>query len=194
MTKIKNQRIIGPIALKGFQAILQPSKKFENYVLSLEVEDEDLIASLETEFEELMEELKPKLKNPKRAVPKPEPWVEVDGNPDVYKFKFSWKETKKPTVTDASGVPITNPKVPLYSDSIVKVAYHLGGYISPDGQSFGVKLYCDGIRIIQLPGAGPSLSTNEVNDLFGEEEEEGFTFDPAAFAAAGEEDDDNIPF
>ena len=108
-----------PVVLEGYQAVLKPSQY--GYSLST-VLDEEMIEKLEANREEALEWAKSKLKNPKRATLRPEPWEEVSEG--KYKVKFSWNEETKPPVVDTEGTPITDENTPVYSGAQVKVAFY----------------------------------------------------------------------
>ena len=95
------------VTLEGFQAVLSPSKF--GYSLSAVV-DKSIVDKLESERSDVLKWAESKLKNPKRASLKPEPWEEVsDGK---YKLKFSWNEDNRPPVVDTEGTPVTDTKTP----------------------------------------------------------------------------------
>ncbi len=63
-----------PVVLEGYQAVMKPSKF--GYSLATVFTD-DLIEQLEADRTEVLKWCESKLKNPKRATLKPEPWEEV---------------------------------------------------------------------------------------------------------------------
>lgn len=154
-----------PVVLDGFQAILKPSEY--GYTLTAILTDASLIEALDEERVGLVETAKSKLKNPKRAVQKPEPWEEVaEGQ---YKIKFGWDAKTKPTVIDSEGTLITDDSLPVYSGSKVRLAFTQKPYVLKDGITYGTSVKLSGIQIISLastPGQ-PKLSESEASDLFG---------------------------
>ena len=131
-----------PVILEGYQAIMKPSQY--GHTLST-VFSEDVIKKLEAERSELLEWALSKVKNPKRAVVKPEPWEEVsDGQ---YKVKFGWKEENPVVVVDSEGTPITDENTPLYSGSKVNLAFFQKPYILPDN-SYGTSLKLQAVQVI----------------------------------------------
>ena len=84
-----------PVVLEGFQAILKPGQF--GYKLSAVI-DQDLVENLEEDRTETLKWAESKLKNPKRASLKPEPWEEVSEG--KFMVKFSWNEETKPPVVD----------------------------------------------------------------------------------------------
>ena len=96
------------VTLEGFQAVLEPGKF--GYSLSAVVGN-DIIDKLETERTDVLKWAESKLKNPKRATLKPEPWEEVAKG--QYKIKFSWNEDNRPPVVDTEGTQVTDTKTPL---------------------------------------------------------------------------------
>ena len=124
-----------PVTLEGFQAIVAPSKF--GYSLGAVVGD-DLINELESERTEVLKWAESKLKNPKRATCKPEPWEEVSKG--KYKIKFSWNGDNRPPVVDTEGTPVTDEKTPLYGGSTVKLAFYQKPYILRDGVTYGSSL------------------------------------------------------
>ena len=155
-----------PVTLDGFQAVVAPSKF--GYSLSAIVGD-DLIETLEEERSEVLKWAESKLKNPKRATCKPEPWEEVSKG--KYKIKFSWNEENRPPIVDTEGTPVTDVKTPLYGGSTVKLAFYQKPYILRDGVTYGSSLKLVGIQVVSVKGeAGVDtgdLDANEVAELFG---------------------------
>ena len=155
-----------PVTLDGFQAVLAPSKF--GYSLAAIVED-DVIDTLEQERSEVLKWAESKLKNPKRATCKPEPWEEVSKG--KYKIKFSWNEDNRPPVVDTEGTPVTDVKTPLYGGSTVKLGFYQKPYILRDGVTYGSSLKLVGIQVVSVKGeAGVDtgdLDANEVAELFG---------------------------
>ena len=155
-----------PVTLDGFQAVVAPSKF--GYSLSAIVGD-DLIETLERERTEVLKWAESKLKNPKRATCKPEPWEEVSKG--QYKIKFSWNEDNRPPVVDTEGTPVTDAKTPLYGGSTVKLGFYQKPYILRDGVTYGSSLKLVGVQVVSVKGeAGVDtgdLDANEVAELFG---------------------------
>ncbi len=155
-----------PVTLEGFQAVVAPSKF--GYSLAAIVGD-DMVDSLETERSEVLKWAESKLKNPKRATCKPEPWEEVSKG--KYKIKFSWNEENRPPIVDTEGAPVTDVKTPLYGGSTVKLAFYQKPYILRDGVTYGSSLKLVGVQVVSVKGeAGVDtgdLDANEVAELFG---------------------------
>jgi hypothetical protein len=155
-----------PVTLEGYQAVMKPSKF--GYSLATIFTD-DIIESLESDRAEVLKWCESKLKNPKRATLKPEPWEEVaDGK---YKVKFSWNEDNMPTVVDSEGTVIKNTNLPVYSGSTVKLAFIQKPYILKDGVTYGTSLKLKGIQIISLSSAAGvdagDMDAEDVAELFG---------------------------
>ena len=149
-----------PVVLEGFQCIMKPSEKFHSYSLSAIV-DEDIKVALEEDRVEALKWAVSKLKNPKRSVLKPEPWEEVaEGK---YKVKFSWKAEAKPPIVDTEGTPITDLEIPLYSGSLVKLAFYQKPYILKDATTYGTSLKLVGVQVISTAKAG--AAETELNDV-----------------------------
>jgi len=149
-----------PVVLEGFQCIMKPSEKFHNYSLSAIV-DENMMTALEEDRVEALKWAEGKLKNPKRSVLKPEPWEEVaEGK---YKVKFSWKAEAKPPIVDTEGTPITDLEIPLYSGSLVKLAFYQKPYILKDATTYGTSLKLVGVQVISTAKAG--AAETELNDV-----------------------------
>lgn len=183
-----------PVVLDGFQAILKPSEY--GFTLNAILTDSALIEALDEERATILDGLKAKLKNPKRAVLKPEPWEEVAE--DKFKIKFGWDAKSKPTVIDSEGTLVTDERLPVYSGSTVRLAFTQKGYILKDGITYGTSVKLSGVQIISLsstPGV-PKLSESEATDLFGTYEG-GFSSDeipPAELGDEEEETDEEDPF
>ena len=177
-----------PVTLDGFQAVMAPSKF--GYSLSAIV-CEDMANTLDQERTELLKWAQSKLKNPKRATLKPEPWEEVaDGK---YKIKFSWNEENRPPVVDTEGTPVTDTKTPLYGGSTVKLGFYQKPYLLRDGVTYGSSLKLVGVQIVSLNGeAGVDtgdLDAEQVADLFGTTQ--GFkTSDPNVTVTTDDQADD----
>ena len=155
-----------PVTLEGFQAVVAPSKF--GYSLAAIVGD-DMVDSLETERSEVLKLAESKLKNPKRATCKPEPWEEVSKG--KYKIKFSWNEENRPPIVDTEGTPVTDVKTPLYGGSTVKLGFYQKPYILRDGVTYGSSLKLVGVQVVSVKGeAGVDtgdLDADQVAELFG---------------------------
>jgi hypothetical protein len=177
-----------PVLLEGYQAVLKPSK-FGTFKLEAVVNN-DLIERLEDERVELLKWAESKLKNPKRAILKPEPWEEL--NTESYRLKFSWKPGQEPPVVDTEGTPITDENTPIYGGSKVKLAFRQKPYTMPDG-SYGTSVKLVGLQLVALSsGAGVDtgdMDETEVAALFGQTK--GFkTSEPNITATPADVDDD----
>jgi hypothetical protein len=177
-----------PVVLDGYQAVLKPSK-FGTFKLEAVVNN-DLIERLEDERVELLKWAESKLKNPKRAILKPEPWEEL--GQDSYRLKFSWKPGQEPPVVDTEGTPITDENTPIYGGSKVKLAFRQKPYTMPDG-SYGTSVKLVGLQLVALSnGAGidtGDMDETEVAALFGQTK--GFkTGEPNVTATTSDDDED----
>ena len=147
-----------PVVLEGYQAVMKPSKF--GYSLATVFTD-DLIEKLEADRAESLKWCESKLKNPKRATLKPEPWEEVSEG--KYKVKFSWNEENMPTIVDTEGTVIKNTDLPVYSGSTVKLAFFQKPYILKDGVTYGTSLKLKGIQIISLSSSA-GVDTGDMDD------------------------------
>ena len=177
-----------PVTLEGFQAILEPSKF--GYSLSAIVASKT-IDKLETERTDVLKWAESKLKNPKRATLKPEPWEEVAKG--QYKIKFSWNEDNRPPVVDTEGAQVTDTKTPLYAGSTVKLGFYQKPYILRDGVTYGSSLKLVGVQVVSVKGnAGVDtgdLDADAVAELFGTTA--GFkTADPNVTPATTDDEED----
>lgn len=155
-----------PVVLEGFQAVMKPGK-FGTCNLKAVV-NQELIDKLEEERPELLKWSVSKLKNPKRGTLKPEPWEEVDEN--KYTIKFNWVEKNKPGIVDTEGTPIEDVETPIYSGSMVKLAFHQRPYVLPDGATYGTKLVLQGVQVVSLSttaGVDVGDSLEEIASVFG---------------------------
>ncbi len=181
-------KTLEPVVLEGYQAIFKPSK-FGYSLMALV--DQDMITALDEDREDSLKWAQSKLKNPKRATLKPEPWEEVtDGK---YKVKFSWKEDSKPPIVDTEGTPITNLDTAIYSGSTVKLAFYQKAYILKDQITYGTSLKLVGVQVVTAgTGAGVDvgdLDLEGVVELFGTTQ--GFKVgDPNVMTKDTEEEDD----
>ena len=178
-----------PVVLEGYQAVLKPSKF--GYGLKAIV-DQDMADKLEEDRGPTLKWAESKLKNPKRAVLKPEPWEEVaEGK---YLVKFSWKEDDpKPPVVDTEGTPITDENIPLYSGSKVKLAFYQKPYILKDGVTYGTSLKLVGVQVVACAGSAGTVDTgdmaaDDVAALFGKTQ--GFKTSEPNVSVVPEADDD----
>ena len=181
-----------PVLLEGFQAVLKPGEW--GYKLSA-VLSENFVKDLEEERESALECARSKAKNPKRVTVKPEPWEEIDNKPGFYQVRFSWKDGDKyvPVVVDTEGTAITDETTPIYSGTMVKLAFFQKPYVLPTGD-IGTSLKAKAIQLISLKsGAGVvddgDMSADEAVDLFGTSK--GFKVsEPNISADTTEEDED----
>jgi len=154
------------VVLEGYQAVLKPSKY--GYSLATTV-GQEMVDRLEEDRVDALKWAESKLKNPKRATLKPEPWEEVSEG--VYKIKFSWNEDNKPPIVDTEGVPITDDRTPLYSGSQVKLAFYQKPYLLKDGVTYGTSLKIQAIQVVALNGAAGvdtgDMTTEDAAALFG---------------------------
>jgi hypothetical protein len=176
-----------PVVLDGYQAILKPTEY--GFTLKCILTDETIIDALNAEREELMQAQQSRLKNPKRATPKPEPWEEVaEGS---YALKFSWKATNKPAIVDAEGVLIDNENLKVFSGSKVKIAFIQKGYTLKDGVTYGTSVTLLGVQIISLSSNGdPTMSAEEAAGFFGKTD--GFKLSEFSFPEAAQIVDDEV--
>lgn len=155
-----------PVVLEGFQAIMKPSQY--GYSLSA-LFDEKMIQDLEEDRKESLRWAESKLKNPKRATLRPEPWEEVaEGK---FKAKFSWNEETLPTIVDTEGTLVTSTSLPIFSGSTVKLAFFQKPYILKDGVTYGTSLKLRGVQIISLASSAGidsgDMDAEDVANLFG---------------------------
>ena len=147
-----------PVVLEGYQAVMKPSQF--GYSLKAVV-GQDLIDKLEEEIVESLKWAESKLKNPKRASLKIEPWEEVsDGK---YIIKFSWSEDKRPPVVDTEGTPITDPNTPVYAGSTVKLGFIQKPYLLRDGVTYGTSLKLSGVQVVTCQG-GAGIDTGDLDE------------------------------
>ena len=175
-----------PVVLEGYQAVMQPSKF--GYSLKAIV-DQDMIDKLEDDRTDTLKWAESKLKNPKRSSLKPEPWEEVaDGQ---YTVKFSWNEETKPPIVDTEGTAITDTRTPIYSGSMVKLAFFQKPYILKDGVTYGTSLKLVGVQVVSCNGqAGVDtgdMAPEDVAQLFGKTQ--GFKANDPNVTTADDEDD-----
>ena len=146
-----------PVILDGYQAVLKPSKF--GYSLSALV-DSVLVEQLEADRTDTLKWAESKLKNPKRATLKPEPWEEVSEG--KYKVKFSWNEETKPPVVDTEGTHITDENLPIYSGAKVKLAFYQKPYILRDGVTYGTSLKLVGVQLVSI-NSEAGVDTGDMN-------------------------------
>lgn len=155
-----------PVILEGYQAVLKPSKF--GYCLSCLL-DEEMVETLETERAELLKWGLSKVKNPKRAVCKPEPWV--DASPGKYQVKYTWNAETKPPIVDTEGTEISDENTPLYSGSKVKLAFYQKPYVLKDGETYGTSLKLQAVQVVAV-ASGAGVDTGDLDaegaaELFG---------------------------
>ena len=154
-----------PVVLEGFQAVMQPSK----FGFSLKaIVDQDMIDKLEDDRIECLKWAESKLSNPKRSVLRPEPWEEAGSN--QYTIKFSWKEDNRPPVVDTEGTLIEDDTTPIYSGSMVKLAFTQKPYVLKDKVTYGTSLKIQGIQVVSVNGSAGvdvgDMSNEDVIALF----------------------------
>ena len=159
-----------PVLLDGFQAVLKPGEW--GYKLAA-VLPESIVKDLEEERESALEWARSKAKNPKRVTIKPEPWEEIDSKPGFYQVRFSWKDGDKyvPVVVDTEGTAITDETTPIYSGTMVKIAFFQKPYVLPAGD-IGTSLKLKAVQVVSLnTGAGVvddgDMTPDEATALFG---------------------------
>ena len=161
-----------PVTLEGYQAVLKPGKY--GYKL-MAVVDQDMVDKLEEDRANGVNWCLSKLKNPKRALCKPEPWIEVDadkeGSPQ-YQIRFSWNEETKPAVVDSEGTVISDTNVPVFNGSKVKIAFFQKPYILKDKTTYGTSLKLKAIQIISLSSSagtdsGDLMDEADAAEMFG---------------------------
>jgi len=179
-----------PVVLDGYQAVMKPGKF--GYSLSAIVEDESLIERLEQDREEALKWCESKLKNPKRATKKPEPWEEVEKG--KYQLKFYWKDNTRPSVVDSEGTPVTDEATPLFGGAQVKLAFRHKPYVMESLATYGTSLKLVGIQIISLKtSAGVDtgdLDDTEVAAIFGQTQ--GYKSNDPNVTPTPEADDDEF--
>ena len=150
-----------PVTLEGYQAVLAPSKF--GYSLGAIVGD-DIVDKLEAERVDVLKWCESKLKNPKRATCRPEPWEEVSKG--KYKIKFSWNEENRPPIVDTEGTPVTDVKTPLYGGSNVKLAFYQKPYVLRDGVTYGSTLKLVGVQVVSVKGEA-GVDTGDLDAMDG---------------------------
>ena len=155
-----------PVVLEGYQAVLKPSKF--GFTL-MAIVDQDMADKLDSDRPGSLKWAESKLKNPKSATLKPEPWEEVSEG--KYKVKFTWKDENKPVIVDTEGTPITDENVPVYSGSKVKLAFYQKPYILKDGVTYGTSLKLLGVQIVSVSAAAGTdvgdMEDEDVTAMFG---------------------------
>jgi hypothetical protein len=155
-----------PVVLEGYQAVLKPSKF--GFTL-MAIVDQDMADKLDSDRPGSLKWAESKLKNPKRATLKPEPWEEVaEGK---YKVKFTWKDDNKPVIVDTEGTPVTDENIPIYSGSKVKLAFYQKPYVLKDGVTYGTSLKLVGVQIVSISAAAGTdvgdMEDEDVTAMFG---------------------------
>ena len=146
-----------PVVLEGFQAVMKPSKF--GYCLSALL-DEEIVEKLEADRVEVLKWCLSKVKNPKRAVCKPEPWI--DASPGKYQVKFTWNAETKPPIVDTEGTEITDENTPLYSGSKVKLAFYQKPYVLKDGETYGSSLKLQAVQVVAV-ASGAGVDSGDMN-------------------------------
>ena len=163
---MKNTHITStPVRLEGFQNAFKPSKFGKCGLMA--IVDQAMVDALEEERPGAIDWAKSKHKNPKRAMVRIEPWEEVaDGQ---FQVKFNWTPENPVPIVDSEGTPIKD-EIPLYSGSMVKLAFNQKPYVTPDAVGTSLKLVA--VQVIQASGtAGVDTGTMdhaEASALFGQ--------------------------
>ena len=154
------------VQLQGFQAVMKPTEY--GYALSAII-DGSMIPEMETDRDEGLRWAQSKLKNPARSSLRPSPWEE-EGD-DTYRVKFSWKEENRPPIVDSEGTPITDVNLPIFSGSMVKLAFKQRHYVLKDNITYGSTLKLVGVQVISVNSGGASdmgtMTDENVAALFG---------------------------
>jgi hypothetical protein len=153
--------VSGPVKLHGFQAILKPSKFGYSLSALLPEEHEDL---LEQDRVESLKWCEAKLTNPKRSTLKPTPWEPAADAPGYLKVKYSWNEETKPYIYDSANEKIDDEGLPLFSDSVVKLAFKQKPYVLRDGVTYGTSLKLVGIQVLSLNRTGVGTDSGDLTD------------------------------
>jgi hypothetical protein len=154
-----------PVVLEGYQNFFKESKFGKRGLQA--IVPEKIVDRLEQDREELLKWAKSKHKNPNRATVKVEPWESVsDGQ---YQVRFSWKPDVVVPIVDSEGTPIKE-EIPLYSGSLVKLAFVQKPYTTPD--SVGTRLVLKAVQVISCAG-GAAVDRGDYDDteaaaLFGQ--------------------------
>ena len=158
-----------PVLLDGFQAVLKPGEW--GYKLAA-VLPESFVKDLEEERESALEWARSKAKNPKRVTVKP-----------------------VPVVVDTEGTAITDENTPIYSGTMVKLAFFQKPYVLPAGD-IGTSLKLKAVQVVSLnTGAGVvddgDMTPEEATALFGATK--GFKVsEPNPVAAVDTEEDEDF--
>jgi hypothetical protein len=171
-----------PVVLDGFQAILKPSE----YGFGAQVAvGQELIDQLVADREKLLSDLTSKIdaKKLKRMVLKPEPWEDIAEA--TYRLKFSWDAKKKPVIIDTVGTVLDDPRIKLYSGSLVKVSFYQKPYQTPD--SYGTSIKVIGLQVVEISDGAPRLSADNALDMFGGAVPGGFVAEDVEDAELAEE-------
>ena len=136
-----------PCRMEGYQAVFKPSK-FGKCGLACIISQQE-VDQLEEQRSDLLKWCLSKVKNARRSTLKPEPWEEVSEG--QYQVKFKWDPSNPVPIVDSEGTPITE-EIPLYSGSLVKVAFRQSPYTLPD-DSYGTSLKLQAIQVIKASGS-----------------------------------------
>lgn len=174
-----------PVVLEGYQNFFKESKFGKRGLQA--IVPEQIVDRLEADRVELLKWAKSKHKNPQRASVKVEPWESVsDGK---FKVHFNWKPEVIVPIVDSEGTPIRE-EIPLYSGSMVKLAFIQKPYTTPD--SVGTRLVLKAVQVITCAGGAAvdqgDYDETEAAALFGQTK--GFKVnDPNVTVTVPEEDD-----
>ena len=176
-----------PVVLEGFQSIFEVNQYGKHNLTC--IIGQDLVDALEEERPAALEWAKGKQKS-KRYNTRLEPWEPVaDGK---YKVSFRWNPDAEIPIVDSEGTPITD-KLPMWSGSMVKVAFVQRPYTTPD--SIGTSLRLKALQVISCQAGGSvdagDLDANKAAALFGKSE--GFKAgDPNVTPLEAAEEDDEF--
>ena len=172
-----------PVVLEGYQNPFQPSKFGKMGIQA--IVDQNIIDELEDERPNMLEWAKGKCKA-KRPLTKNEPWEEVSEG--KYQVRFSWKPEQAVPFVDSEGTPIEG-EIPLYSGSMVKLAFKQKPYTTPD--AVGTRLVLQAVQVVTLSSnAGVDMGdmdAKEAANLFGKTN--GFKLDDPNIKVEPKEDD-----
>ena len=155
-----------PVILEGYQSIFEPNPYGKHSMQC--IIGQDLVDALEEERPSALEWAKGKQKA-KRYNTRLEPWEPVSEG--KYKVTFRWDPEAGIPIVDSEGTPITD-KLPMWSGSMVKVAFVQRPYTTPD--SIGTSLRLKALQVISCQAGGSvdagDLDANKAAALFGKTE------------------------
>ena len=148
---------INNVQLDGYQAIVKPSQKFNNYTLA-GTADQSQLDQLIPLMEQAIQwcQSKPETKGRKKTVPS------INGG-----IKLNWKASQAtPEIVDSRKQRITDENLPLYAGSVVNLVVQVKPWIMQNrGNDYGCSIRPVVIQVVSLPETNSEVTSVTDSDV-----------------------------